>query len=115
MSKTPSEIDEAYQRYHIDARTAQILALLQTAAIADDQLISTKQLAALFGVSEQWVEITRHRGEGPKWVKISERCIRYRMAAVIAWLQERGEARAKYEAQKHRGDAQPNRQRRRKA
>jgi predicted DNA-binding transcriptional regulator AlpA len=87
-----------YKRFNIDVRTGQILATLQSAAIADDQLISSKQLAALFGVSLPWVEIARHRGEGPKWVAISARCIRYRMVDVIAWLKERGEARAKFDA-----------------
>jgi predicted DNA-binding transcriptional regulator AlpA len=101
MSTNLSEIHTAYKRFNLDARTGQIIAVLQTAAVTDipdDQLITSKQLAALFGVSLQWVEIARHRGEGPKWVAISARCIRYRMVDVIEWLQERGKARAKYEA-----------------
>ena len=101
MSTNLAQIHTAYKRFNLDARTGQIIAVLQTAAVTDipdDQLITSKQLAALFGVSLQWVEIARHRGEGPKWVAISARCIRYRMVDVIEWLQERGKARAKYEA-----------------
>ena len=83
MSKNLAEIHTSYQLHHIDARTGQVLAMLQSAAIFDDQLISTKQLAALLGVSDQWVEIGRSKGYGPKWVVIGPRCIRYRMADVV--------------------------------
>ena len=62
MSKNLAEIHTSYQLHHIDARTGQVLAMLQSAAIFDDQLISTKQLAALLGVSDQWVEIGRSKG-----------------------------------------------------
>ena len=97
MTTNLAEIFTAYKRFNFDVRTGQILAVLQSAAIADDQLITSKQLAALLGVSLQWVEITRHCGEGPKSVGLSARCIRYRMVDVIAWLKERGEARAKFD------------------
>ena len=98
MATNLAEIHTDYRRFNFDVRTGQILAVLQSAAIADDQLITSKQLAALLGVSLQWVEITRHRGEGPKSVKLSVRCIRYRMIDVIAWLRERAEARTKFDA-----------------
>jgi predicted DNA-binding transcriptional regulator AlpA len=98
MSTNLAEIHTAYKRFNIDARTGQVLALLQTAAIPDDALMSSKQLATLLGVSLQWVEIARHRDEGPRWVRLSARCIRYRMADVTGWLKERAEARAKFEA-----------------
>ena len=102
MTTNLADIHTAYKRFNIDPRTGQILALLQSARIADDQLITSKQLAALLGVSLQWVEITRHRGEGPPSVTISARCIRYRMIDVIGWLKERGKARAKYDAARKR-------------
>jgi excisionase family DNA binding protein len=54
-----------------------------------DQLLTTKQLAALLAVSEQLVEIWRHKGEGPDWVVLGPRCIRYKRSAVLAWLNTR--------------------------
>jgi hypothetical protein len=37
MSTTLSEVKASYQLHHIDTRTGQVLALLQNAAIGDDQ------------------------------------------------------------------------------
>jgi len=31
----------------------------------------------------------RHRGEGPKWVRLDSRSVRYRPEDVEAWLEER--------------------------
>jgi predicted DNA-binding transcriptional regulator AlpA len=56
-------------------------------------LLTTKQLAALLAVSEQLVEIWRHKGEGPEWVALGPRCIRYKRSGVVAWLGERARAR----------------------
>jgi hypothetical protein len=54
-----------------------------------DDLIDSKQLAGWLGVSIQWVEIARHRGLGPPFVRQSARRIRYRRGDVISWLNER--------------------------
>ena len=51
--------------------------------------MTTSELARLLGVSEQWCELARMRKQGPKFTKLSTRCIRYRRADVISWLDER--------------------------
>ena len=76
------------KRHHLDRRAAKIAAEMQSAADGD-QLLTTKQLAALLAVSEQLVEIWRHKGEGPEWVALGPRCIRYKRSAVVAWLNTR--------------------------
>ena len=53
------------KRHHIDARTEQVTAALERIAKNDDTLFSTKELAALFGVTVTWCKIRRMRGEGP--------------------------------------------------
>ena len=80
--------DKRKKRHHLDRRAAKIAAEMQSAADGD-QLLTTKQLAALLAVSEQLVEIWRHKGEGPEWVALGPRCIRYKRSAVVAWLNTR--------------------------
>ena len=76
------------KRHHLDRRAAKIAAEMKS-VIDGDQLLTTKQLAALLAVSEQLVEIWRHKREGPKWVALGPRCIRYKRSAVLAWLNDR--------------------------
>ena len=55
----------------------------------DDQLFCTKSLARILGVSTQWLEIGRCKGDGPPFLKLSNRMIRYRASEVKAWLDGR--------------------------
>jgi predicted DNA-binding transcriptional regulator AlpA len=75
------------KRHHLDRRAGKIAAELQNGD--GDQLLTTKQLAALLAVSEQLIEIWRHKGEGPEWVALGPGCIRYKRSDVLAWLDER--------------------------
>ena len=54
-----------------------------------DQLLSTNQLANWVGRSAAWFEKLRLDGGGPRYLRISRRCIRYRLADVVDWLRER--------------------------
>ena len=56
-------------------------------ADASDTPLTTAQCAALLGISEQWLEIARVRGDGPPFVKMG-RIVRYRRPSVLRWLQE---------------------------
>jgi predicted DNA-binding transcriptional regulator AlpA len=69
--------------YHIDRLAADI------AAGDPDELLSTRQIALLSGLSEQWFEIARGKGLGPPFVRMSARRIRYRRDDYVAWLQAR--------------------------
>jgi predicted DNA-binding transcriptional regulator AlpA len=75
------------KRHHLDRRAAKIAAEMQSAD--GDQLLTTKQLAALLAVSQQLIEIWRAKGEGPEWVALGPRCIRYKRSEVVAWLNTR--------------------------
>jgi predicted DNA-binding transcriptional regulator AlpA len=94
------------KRYHIDRRAEQIIAFHSN--IADDQLLNTKQVAALLSVSEQFVEIARHKGEGPEWTALGPRCIRYQMGAIRQWLADRARMRAQMQAERRRATAHMN-------
>ena len=78
--------------HHIDRRADQVLAA-EPAAVTDDDLLRTSELARWLGVSIQWLEIGRSKGYGPPYTKLSKKCIRYRRGDVKAWLEERARAR----------------------
>jgi predicted DNA-binding transcriptional regulator AlpA len=93
------------KKYHIDKRAQTIIEmlvrkykdLLKDRKIKDrddktvslDQLLNTRQLAVLFGVSEVWLEILRQKKQGPEWIALGPRCIRYKISDVLAWLKVR--------------------------
>ena len=41
------------------------------------------------GITRRWLELAAHRGDGPPYVRISRRCVRYRRADYEAWLEAR--------------------------
>lgn len=89
------------KRFHIDKRAETIIDMLlrnyknldtktrDSNTIYLDQLLSTKQLAVLFGVSEIWLETLRSKKQGPEWIALGPRCIRYKLGSVLAWLKAR--------------------------
>jgi predicted DNA-binding transcriptional regulator AlpA len=76
-------------RHHLDRRAGQLAE--QGAGDADD-LLATDEVAAWLGVSTQFLEIARHRGYGPKFIRLSPRRTRYLRADVIEWLRQRTHA-----------------------
>jgi hypothetical protein len=69
-------------------RRAGLLVRVGEEAGADDDLLSTDELAEWLAVSTQWCEIGRHRGYGPPYLKLAGR-VRYRRSDVLTWLNER--------------------------
>lgn len=41
------------------------------------------------GVTRRWLELAAHRGEGPPFLRLSRRMVRYRRADFEAWLDAR--------------------------
>ena len=54
-----------------------------------DQLMRQEQAALILGVTPRCLENWRWRGGGPRWVKISARCIRYRRSDLIQFIEAR--------------------------
>ena len=77
------------QKHHLDRR-AHVIA--EQIGGGDDDLLSTRALAGLLGVSVQFLEIGRHRGYGPRFIRVGPAMIRYRRGDVRAWLEERTHA-----------------------
>lgn len=78
-------------RHHLDRR-ADHLAREGAAAGDTDDLLDTRTVAAWLGVSTQFLEIARHRGYGPRFVRLSTRRTRYKRSDVLDWLRERTHA-----------------------
>ncbi len=52
-------------------------------------LLTTRQVARMFGLSFRAVEEWRRRGRGPKFLQLTSRVVRYRREDVERWLQGR--------------------------
>lgn len=91
MKSRKSKSRKKVRGHHLDRRTNQILAVEPPGA-ADDDLLTTEQIAEWFGLSTQWFEIGRVKGYGPEFIKLAPRCVRYTRAAAREYLRKRSHA-----------------------
>jgi len=61
----------------------------QQAFFDPEALLDEVQAAALLGFSPRALQAWRHRGGGPKFVKVSSRAVRYFRKNLIEWAEER--------------------------
>ena len=52
-------------------------------------LLTPKETARRLRISVSWLAKARMRGDGPPFIKISERAIRYTDAAIMQWMKSR--------------------------
>ena len=52
-------------------------------------LLTPPQAAEFLSLSPRWLELKRYHGDGPSFVRISARCIRYRRKDLEEWVGER--------------------------
>jgi predicted DNA-binding transcriptional regulator AlpA len=79
-------------RYHIDKRASSLLTAASGAPHPDT--MTTPQAADFLGVSVKFMEISRSKGLGPPFVRVTPRIVRYLKSELIAWLQERRDLHA---------------------
>ena len=91
---------EGPSTHHVDRRAD---AVVRQGAGDPDDLLSTRQVAEWWGVSEQFLEIARSRDFGPEFVRLSPRVIRYRRSACLRWLDARAHASTLRYSHKRRG------------
>ena len=53
-----------------------------------DALLSEEDAAAFLGYSKRALQNWRHRGDGPPYIRSSERAVRYRRRDLIEWCEE---------------------------
>jgi predicted DNA-binding transcriptional regulator AlpA len=58
-------------------------------SMSTDLLLSQRRVAELLGLSERTLEAMRLRGTGPTFVRLSKRCVRYRMADLDRFIATR--------------------------
>ncbi len=51
-----------------------------------EALMSEKKAAQFLSVSARFLQARRVRGDGPSFIRISARCVKYRKRDLIAWL-----------------------------
>ena len=61
---------------------------MDSQAILPSEYLRTPEAANYLSLSPQFLEVCRHRGEGPPYVKIG-RAIRYRRSALDDWMTAR--------------------------
>ncbi len=52
-------------------------------------LVNEREAASMLCYSVRALQNWRHRGGGPRFVKVSARSVRYRRADLMAWIEER--------------------------
>jgi hypothetical protein len=53
------------------------------------QQVDEKAAAELLDLSPRKLQLMRQRGDGPRFVRVSARCIRYRLGDLEAWQESR--------------------------
>lgn len=59
-----------------------------TTTPTDDRLIPDTEVAHLLGASRSWPWKLARDGKFPKPIKLSERCTRWRLSDVQAWMKD---------------------------
>lgn len=57
----------------------------------ENRLVSPAQLGELLDLSLHALSSLRQRGEGPPWLRVGPRGVRYELASVEEWLESRQE------------------------
>ncbi len=70
----------------------QALAEFLRRGVISPEFLDTSSAATYLGMSRQWLEIARHKGEGPPYTKLSDAkggAVRYRRSDLDAFMAER--------------------------
>jgi hypothetical protein len=77
------------RKFHLDKRAEGILAKCIREELSDDQLLSPQKCACLLDVSIPWLELMRRTKRGPRFTKLSDRCVKYKVKDIRAWVRAR--------------------------
>ena len=53
------------------------------------QLLRQQEVAQILNLSPRTLEAWRHRGGGPRYLMLTPRCVRYRRADLVTWIEQR--------------------------
>ena len=57
--------------------------------LGQHQLLTPRQAAAILGLTPRFLEMRRFKGGGPVFIRVSGRCVRYRLSDLIEWIEGR--------------------------
>lgn len=57
--------------------------------VAEPVLLSEKEAARILGFSHRTLQAWRVQGGGPAFIRVSTRCVRYRMEDLERWIADR--------------------------
>jgi predicted DNA-binding transcriptional regulator AlpA len=60
-----------------------------------DRMMTRNEIEAEYGITRRWLELAVIHGEGPPYVKIGTKQVRYSKAAFDKWLAERTRTKSK--------------------
>ena len=58
-------------------------------SVFGEALLTEKDAANLLSLSPRFLQVRRHKGNGPRFIKISSRAVRYRPCDLQEWIEER--------------------------
>lgn len=79
------------RRLHLTKKAVELADIGKSEGGPDD-LLTSEDVAKWIGTSQQFVELGRLKGYGPRYTRLSPRVIRYRRCDVIKWLESRTHA-----------------------
>ena len=56
----------------------------------DNEMLTEEQVAAMLGISYKQAKRLRLSGQGPRFIRISPRVVRYARRDVVAWMERGG-------------------------
>lgn len=60
-----------------------------TSSSLTETLLTSAQAAEVLNLTPRFLEMRRFRGGGPRFVRVSSRCVRYRRSDLDAWVADR--------------------------
>jgi len=55
----------------------------------DEKVMTEKQASDYLQLTTRTLQAWRYRGGGPKYIRVSSKCVRYRQSDIDKWLAER--------------------------
>lgn len=58
-----------------------------SASSGQTELVDSNEVAQMLKITANTLQIWRHQGKGPRYVKLSRRAVRYRKKDILDWVQ----------------------------
>lgn len=59
---------------------------MQATELNPERLLTRDEVAALFGITRRYLEVSAVRGDGPPMIRVGARMVRYRVRDLREWI-----------------------------